>query len=120
MTTFPFEQYPGLIDEIIDGIYTTYPELEERFGERGKIKCREDNEHHFNHLETAYLMKQSKIFTEYAIWLNNVLVSRGMKTEHLLDNFIRIKQTIKNKMDDERTPHFLSYLEDAINELTNH
>ncbi|MDT8862055.1 hypothetical protein N0O92_17735 [Alkalihalobacillus sp. MEB130] len=119
MTKFSFEKYPDLLDDIITGIYEAYPELEEKFGERGKVKCKEDNEHHFNYLETAFLLNQPKIFTDYAIWLNNVLVSRGMKSSHLIDNFERIHVAIANKMKDDRDRlnQFSSYLQAAISEL---
>ncbi|MGD6817118.1 hypothetical protein [Metabacillus sp. 84] len=85
-----------VIDEVVAGIYEHYPELHERYGEAGKRKCREDNEHHFKHLATAYTADMPKIFTDYALWLNNVLTSRGMKSEHLIDNFERIEHALES------------------------
>ena len=118
MTKFPFTQYPTLVDQIVSGIYKQYPELEEKFGERGKIKCREDNEHHLNYLETAFLIGEEKIFTDYALWLNNVLVSRGMQTAHLIDNFERIQDAIQD-FKEERFSNYKQYLTKALESLSS-
>lgn len=104
------------IENITEGIYKDYPEMMERFGELGKKKCIEDNYHHFRHLETAYAVKKAQIFTDYAIWLNNVLTSRGMKTEHLLDNFERIKHELTS-IDAPEKDEYLYYLDKAISIL---
>ncbi|WP_445613018.1 hypothetical protein [Geobacillus sp. YF-1] len=107
-------QYYPIIEEVVKGIYAAYPELLEKYGERGKQKCFEDNQHHFAHLETAYLLRNAKVFTDYALWLNNILVNHGMKTDHLLDNFRRIEQAIRGRISPpEKEAAFLFYLQEA-------
>ncbi len=68
----------GIIDEVVQGIYEEYAELLETYGEYGKEKCREDNHHHFK-------------------LVNNLLTSRGMKTDHIIDNFLKIKKAMRDK-----------------------
>ncbi|AEI39354.1 hypothetical protein [Paenibacillus mucilaginosus] len=87
-----------LIDEVTSAVYENDPHLLERYGERGRVKCREDNEHHFRHLETAYLMKEKAIFTDYALWLSEILSRHGMEPGHLIDNFREIDAAL------QRTP----------------
>jgi hypothetical protein len=94
-------QIDQYIDVIMDGMYRDYPELEERFGEYGKVKCREDNQHHFNHLKTAFTLGNGQFFIDYAYWLTNLLVSRGMKAAHVIDNFERIHNVLKDEPSDE-------------------
>ncbi|OLS36930.1 hypothetical protein BTR22_09520 [Alkalihalophilus pseudofirmus] len=114
MIPFPYPEYHPIIDAITEEIYQAYPELEEKYGEAGRRKCREDNQHHFHSLETAYQMKQEKIFVDYALWLNGILVKHGMDKQHLIDNFERIERLIKEKVDDEKEEAFKTYLQAAI------
>ncbi len=106
-----------MIDYIVSGIYTDYPELLTKYGEQGKERCREDNGHHFRTLEVGYEMKNLKVFQDYAEWLNHLLTSRGMSSEHIIDNFNRILAVIKGKDLNGREPFFSECLRIAINEL---
>ncbi len=103
-----------LIDNVVEKLYKRYPELQDRFGEEGRRKCREDNVHHFNYLQAAADVGEEKIFVDYAIWLNSVLVSRGMKPDHLIDNFVCIQEAIEEGGGDSR---FTSYLQAAIRSI---
>ncbi|WP_046176082.1 hypothetical protein [Domibacillus indicus] len=96
-----FEQVEHYIAVIMDGMYRDYPELMNRFGERGREKCREDNHHHFNHLKTAHELQNVQLFVDYAHWLTSLLVSRGMKAEHVIDNFERIQQVLEDNQSEE-------------------
>ena len=83
-----------VIDEVVVGIYEAYPEILERFGEAGKMRCLEDNHHHFDHLETAAKLDDPQVFTNYAVWLTNLLTQRGMSKHHVIDNFQRIHDVL--------------------------
>lgn len=117
--TFNAERYHSIIDEVVIQIYNKYPEIEATFGDRGKIKCKEDNVHHFHYLETARYLNQSQIFTDYALWLNNILVKRGMSSEHLIDNFRFIQTAIEGKLEAKTLERFSYYLDTAINFITS-
>ena len=83
-----------VIDEVVAEIYEAYPEILERFGEAGKMRCLEDNHHHFDHLETAAKLNDPQVFSNYAIWLTNLLTQRGMSKHHVIDNFQRIHNVL--------------------------
>lgn len=106
-----------MIDHIVSGIYADYPDLLTNYGDQGKERCREDNGHHFRTLEVAYKMENEKIFLDYAVWLNRLLTSRGMSSEHIIDNFDRILAVIKGKELEGRESFFSKCLLTAINEL---
>lgn len=110
------DQVERYIDVIMDGMYRDYPELEERFGENGKVKCREDNHHHFNHLKTAFTLQNGQFFVDYAHWLTNLLVSRGMKPAHVIDNFERIYRVLKDEYSDEAV-FYRTVLTEAIADI---
>jgi hypothetical protein len=100
-------------DEVTKGIYEAYPELAERYGEEGKKKCYEDNLYHMRYLDTALLQNDVDVFVDYALWLNRILTARGMKAEHLIDNFERIAAAIPGKLPPEQATPFATYLSAA-------
>lgn len=119
MITFPYHQYHPIIDDVITEMYKNDPTLE-RYGEKGKAKCREDNEHHFHHLETAYQLNNSMMFVDYAMWLNGILKKHGMETKHLVTNFQLILKYMKNRLEKEKEDTFVFYLQEAIILLEEH
>lgn len=111
--------FNSIIEEVTEGIYNDNPVLLEKFGERGRQKCREDNEHHIKYLQTAAALDDEKYFTDYAIWLNGILTSRGMQTAHLVDNFERLKNAFEKVNGEEQSREFINMLNIAIGSLTN-
>lgn len=106
-----------VIEQVVVGIYKAYPEILERFGEAGRMRCLEDNHHHFDHLETATKLDDPTVFTNYAVWLTNLLTQRGMNKQHVIDNFQRIHNALNEANDpDSRTYQML--LEAGIKAIT--
>ncbi|WP_456272523.1 hypothetical protein [Bacillus sp. AK031] len=110
-------QYDDVINRAVKEIYIKYPELDEKFGERGRQKCYEDNVYHFTYLETSAAMNSAKIFTDYSLWLNSVLVSRGMSTDHLIDNYRSIIIALEATPEVEKGDQFADHLYKAIDAL---
>ncbi|MCA1056128.1 hypothetical protein LCM10_14100 [Rossellomorea aquimaris] len=106
-------KYSAVIDRAVTKLYERYPELLERFGEGGRQKCYEDNVHHFNYLQTTDAARDEKVFVDYALWLNNVLISRGMKSDHLIDNFVCIVEAL-DESELQQAEAFKQYLQAGI------
>lgn len=94
-----------VIDEVVIEIYEAYPEILARFGEAGKARCYEDNHHHFDHLDTAAKLGQPEVFSNYAIWLTNLLTARGMNKHHVIDNFQRIHDRLEASDDPQASTY---------------
>ncbi|KZE36399.1 hypothetical protein AV656_14750 [Bhargavaea cecembensis] len=94
-----------IVNQVTEKIYELEPALLERFGDQGKAKCREDNHHHMKHLQTAYELNETKIFTDYAVWLNGILTRHGMNTKHLIDNF----EIIRSLLTEDKSEQAESY-----------
>ena len=107
------------IEQVTERIYALDPSLQDRYGEKGKEKCRQDNQHHLDHLQTAYELNNPKVFTDYTLWLNGILQKFGMKTQTLLDNFTILKEELEliSDMPDKKQNMYLSCLTDAIDIL---
>ena len=70
------------------------PFWEERFGARGRKFTEEDGLYHLSYLNAALAAEDATPLTRYATWLRTVLVSRGMCTRHLAENFQRLALAI--------------------------
>ena len=106
-----------IVEKVVITMYKDYPYLEEKFGDKGKERTIEDNFYHFLYLNTAYKLKDTQTFLEYALWLNSILVSRGMKTDLIIYNFEKIKENMSGMLDKEIEETFLSYLDGGIQAL---
>lgn len=103
-----------IVEIVVSTMYRDFPYLEERFGDKGKERTIEDNFYHFLYLHTAYKLKDTQTFVDYTIWLNSVLVSRGLKTDMIIYNFEKIQESMPGKLDREVEESFLSYLNEGI------
>jgi hypothetical protein len=66
-----------------DCTYETWPELEERYGERGRHHTAEDNYWHLDYLDSAAHADCPEIFADYTDWLVELLTFRGLDRCHV-------------------------------------
>lgn len=105
-----------MVERVTEKIYEKDPTLVNRYGDKGRAKCIEDNHHHFKHLETAYILGNGQFFTDYALWLNGILQKFGMSTELLMDNFTFIIEVLRENIhiiDAQKIEIYINYLEKA-------
>jgi hypothetical protein len=107
----------AMVERVTEKIYENDPSLMDRYGDKGRAKCIEDNHHHFKHLETAYELDNEEFFTDYALWLDGILTKFGMSTELLMDNFSLIIDVL-NEQDVKDTPRIETYIE-YLNKANN-
>lgn len=80
---------PALSRQVIEQMYRN-PFWAERFGPRGRTHADQDGGYHVAYLVEAVRSGSPSVMTRYAQWLRSVLVSRGMCTRHLAENFARL------------------------------
>jgi hypothetical protein len=64
-------------------LYATWPELDERYGERGRHHTAEDNLWHLDHLDEAVAAGDPELFAHYTDWLVGLMLPRGLMREHV-------------------------------------
>src|ERR1700677_1043414 len=64
-------------------IYATWPDLLDRYGERGRQFTAEDNIWHLNFLDAAIALGDPEYFCRYATWLVEFFAPRGLGPEHV-------------------------------------
>lgn len=109
----------AMVERVTEKIYENDPSLMDRYGDKGRGKCIEDNHHHFKHLETAYDLDNDEFFTDYALWLDGILQKFGMSTELLMDNFSLIIDVLNEQdvKDTNRIEAYINFLNKANNIL---
>ena len=103
-----------IVEKVVVTMYNDFPFLEEKFGDKGRVRTIEDNYYHFLYLHTAYKLNDTQTFVDYVMWLNSVLVSRGLKTEMIIYNFEKIQENMIGMLDKEVEVSFLSFLDEGI------
>lgn len=79
---------------VIEEMYASNPFWQERFGARGRRHADQDAGYHLSYLASALRIGSPSVMTEYARWLRGVLVSRGMCSRHLAENFMKMREAI--------------------------
>lgn len=96
LLSFLREEAPALSLALIASIYAD-PFWHERFGDRGRKHSNADGGYHASYLVEAIEAKDARLFVKYASWLRDVLVSRGMCTWHLVNNFERLGNVLRSR-----------------------
>lgn len=107
----------ALLDKVVEEIFNAYPSLYERYGENGKKRTREDNQHHLNYLQSAYDADDPKLFVDYTLWLHELLSARGMNERIIIDNYERLIPLLNNYMNKEQYLFYNACLEEGIQAL---
>lgn len=84
---------PRLSARVIGEMYAD-PFWLERFGPRGNGHASADGDFHVKYLVAALEADDPGVFANYARWLRDLLVARGMCSLHLRDNFLRLARAI--------------------------
>ncbi|MFT3698078.1 MAG: hypothetical protein QM831_33360 [Kofleriaceae bacterium] len=66
-------------------------------GERATKHTRADGDFHVKYLAEALESEDPRVFASYARWLRELLVSHGMCSRHLQENFNRLASAITDK-----------------------
>ncbi len=77
------EHGAAIANACLTRIYQTWPDLVERYGERGRQLTAEDNHWHLNYLDATAVLNDPCHFERYAGWLVSFLGPRGLGRDHI-------------------------------------
>ncbi len=88
-----------------------HPELEQKYGERGRQKCYEDAVYHISYLEQALRVNSNDLFSSYLDWARTMLKERGIPEKDLLQNLSFMKEAIQKKLTDEDSQKLVEFID---------
>lgn len=103
--------------EVLERHYSRRPDLERRYGTRGRELCLQDIRYHLSYLSEALSSRSPQLFTDYVEWAAVLLRSQGTPQEDLEENLGIIHEVLK-----ERLPHgeeiLCEYLDPAVESVS--
>ena len=76
-------QKAALAQAITVALFTEMPELDQRYGPKGRVKCDEDMHYTIEHLMPAVDLADPSLFTRYVAWMDSLLRARNVTTLEL-------------------------------------
>lgn len=86
------------VDVVTERFYQTHAALYERFGERGRDFCREDLVFHLEFMRPVLEFGLLQSMVDYLRWLDEVLTSRGVPSEHLAQSLDWLSEVFAERM----------------------
>lgn len=103
---------------ITERFYRTWPELYERYKERGRQHTYEDQFWHLSNLDTAMRLESMPVWLQYVGWLKAFLAGRGMGDEIAGANFVWLRECLNEvALESEQEPErkrLLDYVDQAV------
>lgn len=92
----------AIAEEMVSQQYQRHPELAQRYGERGRIKCLQDANHHLDYLVESLAVAQPPLFADYLAWARVMLSGRNIPVEDLLVNMECLCDTLRQMLKGEK------------------
>jgi hypothetical protein len=78
------EQKEAIARSVTGLLYAEMPWLQDKYGDRGRVKCLQDMHYNLEHLIPAVELGAPDMFARYAAWADGVLRARGVPTAELV------------------------------------
>lgn len=107
----------ALAASVVQTHYEKRPELEARYGSKGRQKCLEDSHYHLSYLGEALAAGSADLFVDYVAWAKVLLTGLSVPETDLKENLEILKNVIARALDDAAGAEASAYVEAAIQKL---
>lgn len=97
--------------------YRQHPELEQRYGAKGREKCLQDAHYHLSYLSEAVAADRPALFADYVAWAKAMLAGRGIPAADLANNLQIFKQTLRQNLSQSSSLITSDYLDAGLTRL---
>lgn len=104
---------------VTDLHFKRHPEIEEKYGKKGREKCYEDAIYHLDYLAESIRVDSKNLFINYLDWAQTMLRERSIPENDLVDNMVFLKEAIGQEMPNEEARVFISFIDIALSALGN-
>ena len=84
-----------LATAVTNALYREMPELTERYGPAGRLKCVQDVRYTIEHLVPAVDLGQPAMFATYVQWLDSLLRARNVSTHEVVRSLELTEQIVR-------------------------
>ncbi|HEX8237559.1 MAG TPA: cobalamin-dependent protein [Abditibacteriaceae bacterium] len=113
------EQRHQLCEAIVARQYQVRPDLAVRYGERGRIKCLQDTDHHLDYLTESLAVAQPLLFADYLAWARAMLAGRNIPVEDLVANMECVNAALPEILEPASAALAVEYVTKGITHLKN-
>jgi methanogenic corrinoid protein MtbC1 len=110
-------QRNSLAEAIVAQHYALQPELEKRYGEKGRVKCMADAHYHLTYLSEAIAAAHPSLFANYVAWAKVLLTGIAIPAEDLAKNLQVVGGVLKKELPDEAATIVDEYIEEGLIQL---
>ncbi len=108
----------ALSEAVVERQYALRPDLQARYGVRGREKCREDTEFHLAHLAGALLAGRPSLFADYLGWASGVMSVAKVRLDDMHQNLDCLREVLREALPAPQAEVAERYLESARDRLT--
>jgi methanogenic corrinoid protein MtbC1 len=90
----------SLAREVTERHFRRRPELEKRYGAKGRTKCQEDAEFHVRYLAQSVALGAPELFAAYLAWAAVMLESRGIPPDDLRADMAELRELLAEQLPD--------------------
>ena len=103
-----------LAEEVVRREYERRPEYWGRFGAAGRSRCVDDASFHVRFLLSALLLDTPALFFDYVHWLVELLGSRGIGRDEVLEHLSVLRAALLDMLGDEEAKLAVACLDGAL------
>ena len=107
----------NLARQALDHQLSALPEMRARFSGDRYTRSVEDTVYHLTALAQALLVEEPTLLLDYVAWAKIVLVSRGLRDDHLTGSLTAIRETLANVLAEDMFDAAEEYLDAALKTL---
>lgn len=95
-------------------LYSERPELLQRYGEAGRLKCLQDMRYNLEHLAPAVALMEPQLFARYVAWLRDMLGARGVAADEILRSLELTELAVRKWMNEDEAAAIISVLREGL------
>lgn len=111
------EQKVPILDQVVEAQYAQMPELAVRYGQAGRVRCREDAAYHLSYLTQAVAVQSPPLFADYVAWTRVVLEARGIPVSDLAVNLTILQETVVQHLPADLRRLLAPYFDAGVEQL---
>ena len=109
-----FDNKGTLARAITEQMYRERPQLLERYGETGRVRCLEDMHYNIEHLAPAVALGDPHVFGRYVVWLRDMLGARNVPPDDVRRSLELTIEMVNKHLDPDYAKEIVAVIKAGI------